>query len=118
MKRGFSSLIGLAALIEKYSKKVIDVTIKSSVCKACEKWSGKYDTIEFAACYEGHEEECQADHKGSVGLVEVSGIIEMFERSINLCNIWYQYYIRDGDTKTYKHLFDEQPYGKNLIENK
>ena len=36
-KRGFSSLIGIVSLILKFTGKVVDVTTRSSVCKACDK---------------------------------------------------------------------------------
>lgn len=40
-KRGFSSLFGITSLIGWYTKKVIDVMVKSKYCKACEHWEKK-----------------------------------------------------------------------------
>lgn len=110
-RRGFSSLVGLSSLVGKFSGKLIDVVVKSSICKMCEQWKGKTDDPEFESWYESHEPDCNANHEGSAGMMEVNGIIEMFERSVELHNVYYEYYIGDGDTKTFKKLKDVQPYG-------
>lgn len=117
-RRGFSSLIGLASLIGKYTGKVVDLIIKSSVCKACEDWIGKEDTAEYEDWYETHEPNCNANHEGSAGLMEVNGIIEMFKRSVALFKVYYEYYIGDGDTKTFKSLLDVEPYGGTVSVKK
>ncbi|KYN07998.1 hypothetical protein ALC62_01024 [Cyphomyrmex costatus] len=117
-KRGFSSLIGIASLIGKYSKKIIDISVKSSICKACEKWCGKENTIEYSTWYKDHKDNCNANHDGSAGAMEVESILEMFKRSKSLYNVWYEYYIGDGDTKTFKKLLDVSPYGDEVIVKK
>lgn len=117
-KRGFSSLLGIVSLIGKYSDKILDTIIKSSFCKACNAWNGKEDTDEYDAWYETHEPECQANHHGSAGKMEVDGIIEMFQRSIKNHNIKYAYYIGDGDTKTFKNLLEAAPYGDDFVVKK
>ena len=43
-KRGFSSLLGIVTLIGKYTQKVLDVVVKSSICKACQPWVGEEET--------------------------------------------------------------------------
>lgn len=110
-KRGFSSLIGIASLIGKFTGKVLDVIVKSSICKACEKWAGREHEDDYEAWYEEHKPKCNANHEGSAGMMEVNGIIEMFKRSVELYNVFYEYYIGDGDTKTFKSLIDVEPYG-------
>lgn len=116
-KRGFTSLLGIVSLIGKYSNKILDVIVKSSVCKACEKWSGKEKSDEYAAWYDEHQENCTANHEGSAGKMEVDGIIEMFKRSEECLGVKYTKYIGDGDTKTFKNLLEEDPYnGDPVIE--
>jgi len=43
-KRGFSSLLGIVSVIGKYSNKILDVVVKSSICKACDSWKKSYIT--------------------------------------------------------------------------
>jgi len=117
-KRGFASLIGIVSLIGKYTGKILDVVVKSSVCKMCEKWAGKEHELEYDAWYEEHKEHCTANHTGSAGKMEVDGVLEMFSRSISLHNVYYKNYIGDGDTKTFKNLKDASPYGEDLEVNK
>lgn len=68
----------------------------------------KKNTLEFEEFYEEHKESCTANHKGSAGKMEVDGIIEMFERSEDLHDARYKYYIGDGDTKTFKNLLKKK----------
>ena len=81
-KRGFSSLIGIVSLILKFTGKIVDVTTRSSVCKACDKWKGREDEPEYAVCAEEHEKFCNINHSGSSGLMEVNEVVEVFMRSI------------------------------------
>lgn len=85
--------------------------MKSSVCKACEKWAEKEDSVEYAAGYKTHENDCSVNHEGSAGMMEVSGIIEIFKKPVEYFRVYYKYYIGDGDYKTFKLLQNEEPYG-------
>ena len=40
-ERGHVSKFGVTTLAEKYSKKIIDTSVKSTYCKACETWGKK-----------------------------------------------------------------------------
>jgi len=110
-KRGFSSLLGIVSLIGKYTDKILNVIVKSSFCYQCSKWAGKHHTLEYEAFFNEHEDECQANHDGSAGKMEVDAIKEMFERSEDLHDAKYVGYIGDGDTKTYKALVEMELYG-------
>lgn len=112
-KRGFTSLLGIVSLIGKYSNKVIDVIVKSKVCKACEKWVGKENTDEYLEWYEDHQTECTANHEGSSGKMEVDGVIEIFRRSAEELGVKYKKYIGDGDSKTYKNLLEANIYNND-----
>jgi len=105
-KRGFSSLFGIATLIGWHTGKVLDVIVKSKYCKACKFWKKKEETAEYREWVENHANECQANHEGSSGKMEVDAIVEMFARSEELHGVKYHYYVGDGDSKTFKGILD------------
>lgn len=117
-KRGFTALLGLVSLIGKYTNKVIDVIVKSKICQACSKFAKKHpeDTPEFDAWFTEHCENnaCERDHDGSAGLIEVEGVQDMFLRSKEQYGVMYEFYIGDGDSKTFKQLEELKPYGDEL----
>jgi len=113
-KRGFTSLYGVTTLIAYYSGKVIDLVVKSSYCHACTIWKNKINTEEYLEWYKEHKEECQNNHEGSAGKMEVSSVTEMFLRSEEKYGVKYSNYIEDGDSKTFKAILDVNPYGDNF----
>ncbi|XP_032681223.1 uncharacterized protein LOC116848822 isoform X2 [Odontomachus brunneus] len=117
-KRGFSSLFGLATLIGKYTNKVLDVIVKSSFYQSCANWKSKKGTIEYNLWKESHEEVCSANYQGSSGKREVDAMKEMFARSKELLGVQYEFYIGDGDTKTFKALQDLNPYDDITVKKK
>lgn len=94
------------------------MVVKSKYCKSCEFWKKKIDTEEYAEWKEQHDEECQVNHEGSAGKMEVDAMLEMFRRSTSLYNIKYQYYIGDGDSKTFKGILDAKPYDDIDVQKK
>lgn len=117
-KRGFSSLFGLVTVIGWYSGKVIDYVVKCKYCKQCEHRKKESDTEEFQEWYENHADECDANHEGSAGKMEVDSVIEMFHRSEKLYNVKYANYIGDGDSKTFKGVLDSDPYENFTVTKK
>ena len=117
-KRGFSSLFGFASLIGWFTGKVVDVLVKSKYCKSSEHWKKSLDTDEYKEWAETHEDECQANHQGSAGKMEVDAVIEMFQRSESLHELKYENCVGDGDSKTFKAILDSQPYGNFTIKKK
>lgn len=115
-KRGFSSLFGVITLIGKYTNKVLDVMIKSSFCKA--RSLRNHDDPQELLWQEENQENCTINYSGSAGKMEVDGIIEMFLRSKDLHGVMYKSYIGGGDSKTFKWLLNEKPYGDELLVNK
>lgn len=113
-KRGFSSLLGIVSLIGKFSNKILDVVVKSSFYKACDMRKHEKDSIEFQAWYSTHKDECNANHEGGAGKMEVDGVIEMFKRSEENYNVKYANYIGDGDMKTFRTLINAFPYGNEF----
>ena len=110
-KRGHTSRFGVTTLAGKYSKKIIDSVVKSTYCKSCEQWEKKKSTHpeEYEEWYEGHDD-CDINHIGSAGKMEVDSVKEMFGRSIEEYGVKYTRYIGDGDSATYKGLLDLNPY--------
>lgn len=113
-KRGFSSAFGVATLIGVHSKKVLDINVKSSYCKACEIWKERQDDAEYEEWKEKHEKICQINHEGSSGKMEVDAIKEIFARSLQLYGVKYINYIGDGDSKTFKSVVASKPYGDDV----
>ncbi|XP_074097915.1 uncharacterized protein LOC141526733 [Cotesia typhae] len=113
-KRGFKSTYGVATLIGYYSGKVIDLKTKSSYCQGCVYWKNKTHTEEFRKWSEYHEGECQQNHEGSSGKMEVDAMKEMFSTSEEKFGVKYGNYIGDGDFKTFKAILDLEPYGNEL----
>ncbi|KYM99964.1 hypothetical protein ALC62_09280 [Cyphomyrmex costatus] len=119
-KRGFSSLYGVSSLIGYYTGKVLDICVKSGICQKCKIWESKLNTVEFEEWHKNHVEfgECEANHVGPAGNMEVSAMIEMFQRSEENHGVKYKYYIGDGDSKMYTGVIQSQPYGEDFIIHK
>lgn len=113
-KRGFTSLFGVTSLIAYYSDKVIDLTVKSSFCKACSAWKNKENTEEYQEWYETHKDECSSNHTGSAGKMEIDSVKEMFSTSLEKYGVRYLTYIGDGDSKTFKSIKDLNPYKEDF----
>ena len=119
-KQGFSSLYGVTSLIGNESGKVIDFYVSSSHCQQCKVWEKKLNSAEFQEWYEEHVNngECQANHDGPSGNMEVAAVIEMFSRSDEKYGAKIGNYVGDGDSKTYGNLVQAEPYGEDFIINK
>lgn len=110
----------MSTLIGYYSGKVLDVLVKCSYCKLCESWKKKLNTAEYEEWKEEHiaTNQCSANHTGASGNMEVSSIVEMFQRSIKKYGLRYVNYIGDGDSKTYSGILKAKPYGEDFVVNK
>lgn len=115
-KRGLSSLFGIATLVGKFSKKVIDVNIKSSFCWSCANWKGNKNSLEYEKWMETHENECSINNLDSIRKMKIDAVTEMFSRSEKDLGVKYVNYICD-DTKTFKAIYDFNPY-ENIVVSK
>lgn len=88
--------------------------MKSAYCHACKLWESKVGTEEYNIWIDEHTDKCAANHNGSAGKMEVDSIKEMFKRSWEWFQVRYVNYIGDGDTKTFKALLAENPYGDDF----
>ncbi|GFW36112.1 uncharacterized protein LOC100901629 [Trichonephila clavipes] len=84
-----------------YTGNVLDASILSRFCKCPNKM---------------HNENCKANHFGNSGSMEVSGAIEIFQRSESLHGLRYTKFLGDGDSRAYKVANEMQPYGDTGIE--
>ncbi|GFY18426.1 uncharacterized protein TNCV_2396542 [Trichonephila clavipes] len=58
-----------------------------------------------------HKENCNANHFGNSGSMEVSGAIEIFQSSESLHGLLCTKFLGDGDSRAYKAVKEMQPYG-------
>lgn len=108
----------MVSLIGKYSKKILDVVVLCTFCRARDYWKRKGDEIDFVAWFAEHKKDCDVNHEGSSGKMEVQGVVKMFLRSLKKFRVIYGYYIGDGDSKTFKMLLDTFPYSEEVIVKK
>jgi len=116
-KRRFSSLFGIASSIGHYTGKVVDIIVKPIYRKSCEFWKNKEGTTEYEEWSKSHTN-CQINHEGSAGKIEVDAIIEIFSRSDNLHGLKYAFYVGDGNNKIFKDIVDSEPYDDIVVEKK
>ena len=70
--------------------------------------------IDYQEWWENHEDVCDINNEGSAGNMEVEGMKQIFNYNIKKHNVRYINYITDGDTKIYKAIVDDQPYGSGV----
>ncbi|XP_034256368.1 uncharacterized protein LOC117654216 [Thrips palmi] len=117
-RRGHVSKNGIVSLIGANSGKVMDVDVLSKVCTGCSLYSGPKEGPEYDEWNAAHIPVCAINHEGSSGMMEVTGMLNIFNRSVATRNVRYKKYIGDGDAKTYKNICDEKPYGDDFIPEK
>ncbi|XP_036147677.1 uncharacterized protein LOC118647257 [Monomorium pharaonis] len=117
-KRGFSSLYGIVSLIGWLTVKIVDIEVKSKYYKVCEFWQKKEGTAEHEEWFKSHKNECQCNHKGSAGKMEIDAVVEMFQRSEHLHNVKYVNYVGDGDSKIFKGILDAEPYNDISVQKR
>ena len=79
-------------------------------------YSSHSTTEEYAVWYEKHQEDCQANYKGSTGKVETDAGKEMFARLIPFYGKPYVHYVEYGDCKTHKGIADSDIYKELNIQ--
>lgn len=89
MELKLKGAFGVSTLIDMHSKKVQNVNVKSSYCKACETWKKRQGDEEYKEWRQEHEKVCYINHEGSSGKVEFDAIKEMFARSEQLYGVRY-----------------------------
>ncbi|CAD6201804.1 GSCOCG00002783001-RA-CDS [Cotesia congregata] len=110
-QRGFASLFGIATLIGKYSKKVVDTVVKSSFCQDCNLWKGKnkFDVKAYEDWFKEHVDSCAINCKESSGKMEKDAVLEMFNRSVEKHEVKYSKFIGDGEGVPDMNPYDDDP---------
>ena len=114
-KRGYSSIYGIVTALSTVTGKVIDIEIMSKDCRECTVWRNKEGTQKFQDWWEGHQHICQANHLGSSSSLDASGLLAIFQRSVENYSIRYAEFLGDGDSKAHKLIVDEAVYGARPV---
>ena len=103
-KRGHSSLNGFVSAISMDSGKIVDIAPMSRFCRSCSnnKKFKRVDPIKYDILQKNHR--CTANYVGSAPAMEVTGVKQMFERSISNYATRYTEYIGDGDSKSFTSI--------------
>ena len=107
-KRSFSSLNGFTTIISLLTGKCLSYDAMAKKCKAYESWESKKDTAEYHRFVETHE--CSINHLGSAGLMEPSGVVRCFKRSVETLKLRYDNFIADGDSEAFLEVAKADPY--------
>ena len=110
-KRGFTSSVGVVAVMSILTGKVIDTEVMSKECRTCSINKFKPGTPEFDEWWEGHQHNCHVNFEGSSGKMDPAGTKEIFSRSIDKHGLRYTEFLGDGDSKSYHDLVQSKIYG-------
>ena len=111
VRRGFSSLVGVVVCILKETAQVVDAVVLSRICPECKMWEGKEHDEEYEDWKVQHESKCQCNFKGSAPAMEAEGASVIFARSLEQFNLRYTKMVCDGDSKSFRRVSVEKPYG-------
>ncbi|GFW45676.1 uncharacterized protein TNCV_3246131 [Trichonephila clavipes] len=116
--RGYSSRVGVCAVIGDKTGKCIDAEVMSSFCKGCDSWKRRKGSPAYKKWKILHVKECLKNHNGSAGMMETVGMIRIFQRSLSHRSVRYTSYIGDGDSKTFSSITASNPYGEDITVSK
>lgn len=115
-KRGFSSSYGVVTAMSTITGKALDCEVMSKECKQCVQWMGKERSPESEEWWEQHQHQCHANFEGSSGSMNATGLLNIFQRSIEKYGIRYVEFLGDGDSKAHKLLLQEAVYGNVEVQ--
>lgn len=105
-KRGHTSLHGVITATSLDTGKVLDFECLSKYCPTCRNEKKNHTN-------------CQANHVGSSGSMEVAGVTKLFERSTTRgVAARYIKYLGDGDSKGFDSVAASNPYGQEVVIEK
>ena len=110
-RRGYLSAYGVVTASSTVAGKVLDVEIMSKECRECMVWREREGTVAFQEWWEGHQHLCQVNHFGSSGSMDASGMLSMFQRSVEAHSARYTEFLGDGDSKAHKLITKQAVYG-------
>ncbi|GFS93831.1 uncharacterized protein TNCV_5053041 [Trichonephila clavipes] len=115
--RGYSSSVGVCAVIGDKTGKCIDAEVMSSFCKGCDSWKRRKGSPAYKKWKILHVKECLKTHNGSAGMMTVR-LVRIFQRSLSHRSVRYTSYIGDGDSKTFSSITASNPYGEDITVSK
>ena len=108
-RRGFQSLYGIVVVVSWKSGKVLNVEVLSKHCQACathhEMNTSSDEILDWWG--EGHQASCEVNYCGSSSVMESTGTLANWKRSVSKNMLRYTQIISDGDSKTFKLLSDQ-----------
>ncbi|KAJ4430686.1 hypothetical protein ANN_19277 [Periplaneta americana] len=111
LTRGHSSMYGVGCVIDILTGYVIDYQVMSKSCRKCVHARQRYkNPQDFKMWYDIHKQECDINHTGSSGAMEMEAAIKMWNRSQDF-GLRYTSLLSDGDAKTFNKLCALKPYG-------
>ncbi|GFV49680.1 uncharacterized protein TNCV_1959881 [Trichonephila clavipes] len=117
--RGYSSRVGVCAVIGDKTGKCIDAEVMSSFCKGCDSWKRRKGSPAYKKfLHVKSSSECLKNHNGSAGMMETVGMVRIFQRSLSHRSVRYASYIGDGDSKTFSSITASNPYGEDITVSK
>ena len=116
-RREFQSLYGIVVVVSWKSGKVLDVEVPSKHCQACATHHEvNTSSDEILDWWEGHLASCKVNYCGSSSVMESTGALAIWKRSVSKNMLRYTQMIPDGGAKTFKLLSDQLPMvGPNLM---
>ena len=108
-RRGYASLNGVVSAISIDTGKCLAYETLVKNCKSCETWASRKGTLEYDNFFKKHD--CPINHEGSAGAMEPSGILRIFEKSVENLQLRFTTYIGNGDSKAYSNVATAAPYG-------
>ncbi|GFX70430.1 uncharacterized protein TNCV_4473641 [Trichonephila clavipes] len=115
---GYSSRVGVCAVIGDKTGKCIDAEVMSSFCKGCDSWKRRKGSPAYKKWKILQVKECLKNHNGSAGMMETVGMVRIFQRSLSHRSVRYTSYIGDGDSKTFSSITASNPYGEDITVSK
>lgn len=103
-RRGFASFNGTFTSISLDTGKILDIAVMSRYCKGCKSRENLKKTNNFAYETWRLNHDCQLNHVGSAGAMEVTGAKQIFSRSIAKHGLRYNQYLGDGDSKGFSSI--------------
>ena len=96
---------------------MLDVEVLSKHCQACATHHEmNTSSDEFLDWSEGHQASCEVNYCGSSSMMESTGALAIWKRSVSKNMLRYTQMISDGDSKIFKLLSDQLPMVRpNLV---
>ncbi|KAM7293101.1 uncharacterized protein ISCGN_026231 [Ixodes scapularis] len=107
-KRGYTSHIGVGAVIEYHTGLILDAVVLSNLCLGCQ-IGPKPGDQNYHTWHQHHI--CQKNTDAKSGQMEVEAALILFKRSISKHDLRYTTLVSDGDSRTFSALSQENVYG-------